>query len=103
RAEHGEAPLARGDPAEVEVDAGLLECVGGLGPSGQRSARLFELAPRDVGTREWRQEQAGRPVVPGETLQQERAVRVLLGLVVLAAHDRELRERGEGQAELQRV
>ena len=37
---HGEAPLARGDPAGEEVDARLLERVGGLGPGGERLARL---------------------------------------------------------------
>ena len=65
--------------------------------------RLLVLAAGDVPARERREEQPGRPVVAREPLQKERAVRVLLGLVVLAARDRELRERGEREAELQRV
>ena len=103
RAEHREAALARGDPPGEEVDARLLELVGGLGPGGERVARLLELAARDVRARQRREEQPGGPVVAGEALQEERAVRVLLGVVVLAARDRELRERGERQAELERV
>ena len=103
RTEHGQTALARGDPAGEEVDAGLLERVGGLRPRGQRLARLLELAARRVRARDDGQEEPGGPVVPGQALQQERPVRVLLGLVEVAAGDRDLRERGERQSQLQRV
>ena len=88
------------------VKRSTLACssvVGGLRPGGERVARLLVLPAGDVRARERRQEQAGGPVVAREPLQEQRAVRVLLGVVVLAARDRELRERGERQPELQRV
>ncbi len=100
---HRQPPLTRGDVAGQEVHGRLLHGVGGLGPGGQRLPGELKAPTCHVGARQSRQEESRSPVVARQSLDDQRPVGVLLRLVERSPQDRDLGQRRQGQAQLERV